>query len=280
MIKLGAHLSIAGGYKNPLEKIVKIGGNCLQIFSVSPRSWNKATLSNLTVQQFNNLRMTFKIDPIYFHASYLINLANPSSGGHLSKQSLIHELHAAKLLGVAGSIVHLGSFKNENEVTKEQFDILIANILEILEKTPEETLLIIENAGTRKIGRDLKQIASIIKLVNNPRLRVCLDTCHLHTAGYDLSNLKKLDNFLGDFEKTIGLRRLELWHLNDSSDPLGALRDRHENIGTGTIELETFQGILNHPKLQLCSFIIETPGFDKLGPDKKNLDILKSLLNK
>src|SRR5205085_1526531 len=107
---LGAHLSIAGGYKNPLEKIVKIGGNCLQIFSTSPRGWNKAQLDNSAIQQFNKLRTKLKINPIYFHASYLINLANPSSGGHLSKESLVHEMNAAKTLGVRGSIVHLGSF--------------------------------------------------------------------------------------------------------------------------------------------------------------------------
>lgn len=278
MGKLGAHLSIAGGYQNPLEKIVKIGGNCLQIFSTSPRSWNKAQLNNSAIQQFKKLRTKLKIDPVYFHSSYLINLANHTSGGHLSKESLIHELHIAKLLGIKGSIVHLGSFKNENEVPKEQFDALIKNIQEVLEKTPKETLLVIENAGTRKIGRDLNQIATIIRLVNSSRLRVCLDTCHLHTAGYDLSSLNKINDFLNEFDKKIGLERLELWHMNDSRDQFGSLRDRHDNIGAGTIRLSTFQGILNHPKLQTCSFIIETPGFDKLGPDKKNLDILKSLL--
>lgn len=278
MLKLGAHLSIAGGYKNPLEKIVKIGGNCLQIFSTSPRSWNKASLNHLSIQQFNRLRTSLKIDPIYFHASYLINLANPSSGGHLSKESLIHELHIAKTLGVKGSIVHLGSFKNENEVFKEQFDILIKNIQEVLAKTPKEIILIIENAGNRKIGRDLNQIAKIIKHVDNPRLRICLDTCHLYAAGYDLRTPEKLEEFLSNFDKIIGLEKLELFHINDSRDPFESLRDRHENIGEGIIGIQPFKILLNHPKLKNRSFIIETPGFDKLGPDKKNLDILKSLI--
>lgn len=278
MIKIGAHLSIAGGYQNPLEKIGNIGGNCLQIFSTSPRSWSKSQINNETIQQFNNLRLSLKINPIYFHASYLINLANQSSGRQLSKDSLIHELHVAKLLGVKGSIVHLGSFKNENEVPKEQFDTLIKNIQEILDQTPPDTLLIIENAGTRKIGRDLNQISAIIKLVNNPRLRVCLDTCHLHGAGYDLRTPVALDDFLRNFDNIIGLEKLELFHINDSRDVFGSLRDRHENIGEGTIGIETFQHLINHPLLKNKSFIIETPGFDKLGPDKKNLDILKSLI--
>ena len=125
----------------------------------------------------------------------------------------------------------------------------------------------------------MTEIAKIINQVNNARVRVCLDTCHLHSAGYDLTSLKKLDDFLLEFDKLIGLNKLELIHLNDSRDPFNSGRDRHENIGRGTMGIATFKLLLNHPKTKNSPFIIETPGFDNKGPDKKNLDILKSLLN-
>ncbi len=275
MKKLGAHLSIAGGYPNALEKITAIDGNCLQIFSTSPRTWNKATITTQTVQQFQERKKKLAIEPIYFHASYLINLADPGETGRRSKASLIHELSLTPQLGIKGSIVHLGSLKNN----QENYPVLIANLREVLHNSPIDTLLIIENAGSRKIGTKLEEIAKIIKDVDDKRLRVCLDTCHLHAAGYDLSSRKKLNTFLNRFNELIGLNRLELFHMNDSRDGMGSNRDRHENIGKGTIGIETFRLLLTHPITKHLPFIIETPGFDQKGPDKKNLDILKSLIS-
>ena len=132
--------------------------------------------------------------------------------------------------------------------------------------------------GMRKIGRSLDEIASIVKDVNDERVRVCLDTCHLHVAGYDLSTKKKLDDFLVEFERIIGLKRLECFHVNDSRDEFGSLRDRHDNIGEGKVAKDVFKLILNHPKLKALPFLLEVPGFDDTGPDKKNVDILKSLV--
>ncbi len=284
-IKIGAHLSISGGYANPLKKIKEIGGNTLQIFSTSPRGWSFAKPSEAEVAEFKELKKEFDIDPIYFHASYLINLGNHERGGEISKNSLKHELKLAAKMGVKGSIVHLGSFKNHDEKVapadikqQEHFQTLVDNIKDILKDSPEESLFMIENAGNRKIGRTIEEIATIIKSVNNNRLRVCLDTCHLHAAGYDISTIEKLDEFLAVFDKLIGLKKLELWHLNDSRDPFGSLRDRHDNIGEGMIGADVFRIIINHDKLKNIPFIIETPGFDDNGPDKKNIDILKSLI--
>lgn len=277
---LGAHLSSAGGYKNALQKIADMGGNCLQIFSASPRGWNFAAPSDETADEFRNLKKRLGIDPIYFHASYLINLADKGSVGHLSVTSLTAELKAAKKLGVKGSIVHLGSFKDGGADDPEHplYDTLLQRVKEVLAATPEETLFVIENSGTRKIGRKLEQISAVIRDIKSERLRIALDTCHLHSAGYDIASAKKLDGFLKQFDALIGLGRLEVMHLNDSRDPFASLRDRHENIGEGALGLAPFRLMLNHPKLRRLPFIIETPGFDDIGPDKKNLDILKSLV--
>ena len=285
MIKLGAHQSIAGGYSKALERIKNIGGNCLQIFSSSPRSWNlpnqhrglkESSESDKSLNMFISLRKKLRIDPIYFHASYLINLADNGRIGHLSKQSLITEINLASKLNIKGSIVHLGSYKNQKSKIKNKK--LIENIKEILSKTPKQTFFIIENAGNRKIGQTLEEIGQIIKDFNDNRVRVCLDTCHLFSNGYRFDNNKELEFLLDQLDRLDLLDKLELWHVNDSRDSFDSGHDRHENIGQGTIGLTEFKTLLNHPKTKNYPFIIETPGFHNDGPDKKNLDILKQLL--
>ncbi|MCL4374354.1 deoxyribonuclease IV [Patescibacteria group bacterium] len=270
--KLGAHLSIAGGYGRALERIRAIGGNCLQIFSASPRGWNQISVGQEQRRRFLELKHRLAIDPVYFHASYLINLADAGAIGQRSRQALTDELNLAPGLEIRGSIVHLGSYKNQ---VREP--VLLDNIRTILKHTPTQSLLIIENAGNRKIGQDLDEIARIVHAVNDSRLRVCLDSCHLFSAGYDFTTPAKLDALLDQFDSKIGLDRLELWHLNDSRDPFHSMRDRHENIGQGTIGLKAFALLLNHPRLRSLPFIIETPGLDGHGPDQANLDVLKKL---
>ncbi len=276
MIKLGAHQSISGGYSEALKRIKNIGGNCLQIFSSSPRGWQTIKIDDQKINQFLKLKSELKIDPVYFHASYLINLADEGKIGYLSKISLINEMNLATKLNIKGSIIHLGSYKNKGLSSK--YKVLIKNIKEILDKTPKDSLFIIENAGTRKIGQTLEEISQIIKDIDNPRIRLCLDTCHLFSNGYKFENNKELDNFLNGLKKLFLLERLEVWHLNDSRDPFNSGKDRHENIGQGKININEFKTLLNHSKTKNYPFIIETPGFDNQGPDKKNLDILKSFL--
>lgn len=288
MLKLGAHMSISGGLHQSLDRVKAIGGNCLQIFSSSPRGWIQTKVTDANKKLFIDKKKELQINPVYFHASYLVNLANDGRIGQSSKNSLITEMNLASQLGIRGSIVHLGSFKNEkiqsadwrtNFQSNPKFKILINNIKDILHSTLKDTYFIIENAGNRKIGQTIEEIATIIKVINDERIKVCLDTCHLFSAGYSLRSEKELETFLTDFDKKIGLGKLELWHLNDSRDTFASFHDRHANIGVGTIGLNTFKLLINHPKTKDLPFIIETPGFDKNGPDKKNLDILKSLID-
>ena len=277
MIKLGAHQSISGGYSEALKRIAGIGGNCLQIFSSSPRGWNFAKPSDDEIKQFLTLNSSLLISPIYFHASYLVNLADDSRIGHMSKLSLISELNIASKLKVKGSIIHLGSYKNE--VSSIKYPVLIKNIKEILDKIPKDTFFIIENAGNRKIGQTLEEISQIVKDVNDPRVRICFDTCHLFSNGYRFNNTSELDVFFAKLVK-LGINDLiEVWHINDSRDEFDSGHDRHDNIGEGKIGIDEFKTLLNHSKTKKYPFIIETPGFDGNGPDKKNLDILKSLIS-
>lgn len=282
-MKLGAHLSIAGGYHKALEKIEAIGGNCLQIFSASPRGWNKAVINDEQRQLFLETKKKMGVQDVFFHASYLVNLADDGLIGERSKKSLITELGVASQLGIVGSIVHTGSFKGNLpaiwDVSQDKkYSVLINNINEVLASTPKDTYLIIENAGNKKIGQNIDEIAVIIRDVDDERLKVCLDTCHLFSAGYDLSTNEKMDIFFNEFEKKIGLQRLVVFHLNDSKDSFASGRDKHQNIGRGTVPINTFKLLLTDKRTKDLPFIIETPGFDGKGPDKKNLDILKGII--
>lgn len=275
-MRIGAHQSIASGYSKALKRVKNIGGNCLQIFSSSPRGWSFPKLAQDEIENFLIEKKNLDISPIYFHASYLVNLADEGKIGHLSKISLINELNLAEKLDIIGSIVHLGSYKSQYSFKKYQ--ILIKNIQEILKKTPKNTYFIIENAGTRKIGQTIEEISQIVQDVDNPRIRLCFDTCHLFSNGYKFEINNELDDFLKKLEKLSLLDIIEVWHLNDSRDEFNSGKDRHENIGQGKIGLTEFKILLNHQKVKNYPFIIETPGFDNKGPDKRNLDILKSLI--
>ncbi len=191
-MNIGAHLSIAGGYHKALERVADIGGYTLQIFSASPRGWNRAVLTDEQRQVFLETKKKYAIQDVFFHASYLINLADDGRIGEESKKSLIAELGVASQLGVVGSIVHTGSFKGDfpavwDVAQDKKYSVLINNINEVLTSTPKDTYLIIENAGNKKIGQNIDEIASIIRDTDNERLKVCLDTCHLFSAGYNLS---------------------------------------------------------------------------------------------
>lgn len=281
---IGGHVSASGGYHNALHKLKEIGGNTMQIFSTSPKFWGKGEISDEKINPYLELNKEHQVKSVYFHATYLINMADDGKTGQASVTALASELALAKRMGVIGSVVHLGSFKDKMEGNIEmlsnhdKYAVLIQNIKSVLEKIPDDRLFLIENAGNRKIGQTLNEIGKIIGDIKDPRLKVCLDTCHLHAAGYDLSAPEKLEAFIAEFDSLIGLERLELWHMNDSRDPFGSLRDRHENIGKGMVGIDVFKNILNHPKLKHLAFILEVPGENKEGPNKENVDILKSLV--
>jgi deoxyribonuclease-4 len=248
--------------------------------------WIDSKVTDADIDTFVNLKNKLQIDPIYFHACYLINLADGNNTGSKSITSLAFELHLASRMQIRGSIVHTGSFKegktpvdNYLEMrNSEPYKKLISQLKSVLAETPQNSLLILENAGNRKIGRTIDQLANIVEDVNNDRLKICLDTCHLHAAGYNLYSKESFEQFLDEFDSKIGLSKLEVIHLNDSKDSFGALRDRHENIGDGNVGIDVFKNLLTNTKTKHIPFILEVPGFDEKGPDKENIDIVKQLL--
>lgn len=271
---IGAHVSIADGFAGAARRAAAIGATAIQMFSASPHRWGRGVEDVGDIEAFNRYAAAHVIAPRYFHASYLLNLADSGRIGKASAATLVAELNLASRLGVAGSVVHVGSWKGG----AVDYDGLAGVIRDILKRTPRETSFIMENSGTRKIGVVLEDIAALAERVGSPRFKVCLDTCHLFTAGHDIRTRETLDAFLEEFDGKVGMERLELWHVNDSRDPFGSYRDRHENIGRGAIGLEPFRALVNHPKLEKFPFILEVPGFDDEGPDQKNVAILKGLV--
>jgi deoxyribonuclease-4 len=276
-INIGAHKSASGGYVNGVERAAAIGATSLQIFSSSPRSWAGANLSKEDVEAFKEAKEEHGIDPVVFHAPYLINLADRGSTGEKSIKAMIEELNVAARCGIIGSVVHVGSWKTDDESPEEEdhFEHLIKSLQTVLEETDQEADFLIENMGTRKIGKSFEEVGRIIDACDgDERLKVCLDTCHLHAAGFDLAD--GYDDFFQEFDDLIGLERLSVIHVNDSRDDFGSLRDRHANLGEGEIDEAVFKNLVTKSPTKDLPLILETPGFDAKGPDEKNIQILKN----
>jgi len=281
--RIGAHLSISGGLFKAVESIVEKGGNALQIFSSSPRMWLTQLPSKENVDRFKKLAKKYDIKPVFIHAKYLVNLASDKQELiEKSKQSLVFDMKVGEMIGAKGVIVHLGSHMGRGfEAVEKQ---LVNGIKEILRDSPGKCMFLIENSAGQKgkIGSQLSEIRLLIEAVGDSRVGWCYDTCHGFNTGYtlgkDWGNTMIQNDIVEEIDKLGILHRLEVLHINDSKDEFGSGHDRHENLGKGRLGLKLLRAYVNHPKLKHLPLIIETPGFDKTGPDKKNLDILKLMV--
>lgn len=277
--KIGAHVSVAGGLRKAIENAEKIGAETIQIFGSSPRQWNVKLPNKKDVRLFKEKIKESGLGPIFIHAPYLVNIATPDN--EIRKKSihnLIGQMKIAKLIEAEGVIFHIGTKKDLSE--KEALKKCSGALKIILRKVPGESKLIIENnAGEgNKVGTTPKEIGEIIKQVNSSRLGVCIDTAHALGAGIIKEyTSRKLKKFFDEWEKEIGKNKIAAFHINDSKTPAGSHRDRHENIGEGHIGLTGFKNLAKEKRASKLPWIIEVPGFDKEGPDRKNIDLLKSL---
>lgn len=293
---VGAHVSASGGLVNAIYKAESLGCDVFQMFPSSPQTFKTPDHSPESITAFINEYKNHNFQSFFFHAIYLINLASENQRlVDLSKESLISYLQIGSTLGAVGTIVHLGSYgwragKGEGRLLKMEdrtfgrsqiqiLDRVVGHITDILQVTPEDQLLIAENAaGSSKIGGTLEDLVYLFQKVNSDRLRFCIDTQHLFASGINSANGREFNIYLDLFDRQIGIKNIICVHANDSKSALGSAHDRHENIGDGQIGIEGFHEILSQPALQDKPFILETPGFDDKGPDKKNLEILRSLI--
>jgi len=269
---LGCHLSIAGGLERVFERAEALRINALQIFSHSARSWRMGELSLKEVQRFRSRWAESGVKYIVIHTIYLINLASPKEELYRRSISAVAaELERAAELGIGQVNTHIGAHVGMG--TEWGLKRAAAGLREVLERTEGLPVkLLLENtAGEGTVlGSSFEELAYLLENVGGAeRLGICFDTCHGFAAGYDISTAEGLERTLAELDRTVGLKRLSLVHLNDSKHGLGSRRDRHQHIGEGEIGLEGFRNIVNHPALRELPFILETP---KMTYEKEKLN--------
>ena len=283
-MKIGCHVSIAGGIDNSVVWAGELGCNTMQIFSKNASTWREKILKEDEVENFRENLKNSNINPVFIHTSYLINLASPSDELYLkSINAFIEEMKRADLLlPEPYLIIHPGAHTGAGEEYGIQRIIRALNI--ILEKSTDlnlKTMILLEDtAGTgTHLGYTFYQLKRMIEgAKDRKKIGICFDTCHAFTAGYDLSHQEGIEQTLEELEKYIGLDKLKVIHLNDSKFPLGSRKDRHMHIGKGYIGLEGFKVLVNHKYLKNLPFILETPKNDEKD-DLKNINLVKSLIS-
>ncbi len=278
-MRFGFHISIAGGFSKVVERAGVRGCETIQFFSRNPRGWKYSSLNKKEVEEFRSSARSAGLSPIFLHMPYLPNIASFKSKFYKrSIQSIAIDLQRAELLGAQYLIIHIGHRMESSE--DEAIEAVSQGINQAFEKVKNSVTLLMENTAGQgtEIGYSFDQIKKIIQGVeDNARLGVCLDTAHTFEAGYDVSNKDGLEKTLENFDRTIGLKRLHLIHLNDSKTPLGSRKDRHWHIGEGCIGLEGFRHLINHPLLKHLPGIMETPRKDTVE-DLKNMKVIRSLV--
>lgn len=271
---VGGHLSVAKGLKSAVESIQEMGGSAIQIFSGSPRSWARKPIDEVLLKSNKNILQNSKIT-LATHALYLVNLT-PDKDELLEKSmnALAYDLEFTAKLGGVGVVVHLGSHLGKGfDAVK---DALIERLDRLLSSAASDATLLIENSAGQsgKLGSSLEEIEWILEQLEQHRqsgkLGWCFDTCHGFAAGYDLS---KLDELISSSRLQ---KSLKLIHVNDSKDPWKSGRDRHENLGEGQIGEVVMRSALNANVCKGLPMILEVPGIEGNGPDKENVQRLRS----
>jgi deoxyribonuclease-4 len=289
MLRIGAHMSVAGGVANAVERALLHGCESLQIFSKNANRWIAPPLDAADVRRFRRRLDETGITPAVSHASYLINLASTNlSLRTQSMDALADELDRAHRLGLLGVVLHPGTCTAGSE--DEALSLIAQAIRAVFARQRRRpTMILLEHtAGQgRTVGYRFDHLSTIIeRLDGSPRLGVCLDTCHLVASGYDIASPAGYQSTFEDFDKLVGLTRLKVFHGNVSKRPCGARVDRHEHIGQGCLGLEPFRRLIHDPRFDGLPILIETEKSESLQKagviaadplDMKNLETLRRL---
>ena len=281
-------MSIAGGLPRALERARATGCDALQIFTKSSGQWRARPLPDAEIAEFRRLSVELDVRPVIAHASYLINLAAPDDTLRgRSDAALGEELDRAEALGLLGLVLHPGSYTTTTE--KDGLARIADGIARVLaDRQDQRTMLLLEHTAGQgtNLGHTFEQLGTIISEVERAgtatRIGVCLDTCHLLAAGYDLSSDTGYADTLRQLDANVGLGRLKALHLNDSKTPLGSRIDRHTHIGSGHVGLGAFRRLLADPRLEGLPMVLETPkarsgNTTNTEPDPMDLENLRTL---
>ena len=266
----GAHVSIAGGIDKAPERAAEIGCEVFQIFSRPPQGGNAVDIDGILADKFQANLKKHNQKEFYIHTPYIINLASQDGRIRGNSIRLIREdLKRGSLLGAKYTMTHLGSAKELDKETANK--MVVENLKKVFDKNYETQLLIEISAGAGNIiGSAFEDLAYFIDELKNYNIGICLDTAHMFASGYDLRDEELVKATFDKFEKTVGLKYLKLFHLNDSKVGLGERKDRHEHIGDGKIGLAGFRAIISEKRLWPFNMICETES-DKVAEDIKIL---------
>ena len=282
--RLGAHMSIAGGVDQAPLRGREAECDTIQVFTKSNRQWRARPLLDAEVSAFRrNLRAT-GIRPVIAHASYLLNLAAPiAATWKQSVTAILEELRRAEQLGIPYLVTHPGSHAGAGE---QDGIARVAEALNLVHATLPELrvrVLLEHTAGQGSgLGYRFEQLAAMLAQIESPqRVGICLDTCHLFAAGYDIRTAAGYRQTLRAVQSCVGLRRVCAIHMNDSRQDLGSRIDRHEHIGKGRLGLAAFGWFVNDPRLRSIPMIVETPDAgDRLADDRRNVQQLRILVRR
>jgi deoxyribonuclease IV len=275
MPRLGAHLSIAGGLPRAVDRAAASKCEALQIFTKSAGQWRARMLPDDEVALFRRRVVETGIRPVVAHNSYLINLAAASADLRATSfEALRDEFDRAEALGLDALVMHPGSYTSG---TEDEGLRLVGDAIGALlaERPAAKAMILLEHTAGQgtNLGHRFEHLAAILdRLGGSARVGVCLDTCHLLTAGYDLSSEEGYEETFRQFTRIVGLERLRLFHLNDSKKPCGSRVDRHEHIGKGCLGLEPFRRLLNDPRFADLAMVLETPKLESAHSRRRDVD--------
>lgn len=277
---IGTHVSIAGGVDRALERARRLDINAIQIFLKNSNRWRSRLYTEAERENFLSGKKDSGDLRIFAHSGYLINLAGGGENLKKSIRSMIDEINRAALLDVEYLVIHPGSHKGKGEIAGiKRIAESIATVYRDCDSSGIKIILETTSGMGSSIGYRFEHLRDIIDLSGYPeRLFVCLDTCHIFAAGYDISHSDGYAAVMGDLDRVIGIDRLRLIHLNDSKGALACRVDRHEHIGWGYIGDAGFRLLLNDDRLSGISMILETPKFNDLEADLMNLKKIYDLI--
>ncbi|VAX39764.1 Endonuclease IV [hydrothermal vent metagenome] len=283
---LGSHLSIAGGYYKAVRAAKELDLECVQIFTKNNNQWRAKEMTDEDISMFRDAIEETGIQMPCAHDSYLINLASPKE--ELWQKSLaafIIELERAEMLGLAGVVMHPGSYVKSTE--EEGLQKIIEAFDIVLEKTAGQNVEVwIETTAGQgtNLGHRFEHLNEIISGVQeNSRLGVCVDTCHIFAAGYPMETTKEYKATMNEFDNVVGIDRIKAFHLNDSKKEFGSRVDRHDHIGQGFVGINPFKHIINDKRFKNIPMYMETPKGDNdegIPNDTINLNRLRALMKK
>ena len=281
--KFGAHMSITGGFDKAIDRGEDCGCDTVQIFTKSNRQWKAAPLEGADIDTFLERKDKTRITPIFAHAAYLINLCSESvPTRRQSVKAMIDELQRAARLELPFVVLHPGSHGSQG--AKRGLRLAADNLRRVFDGTSDCAVRIAlettAGQGTA-LGARFEDLADLHERIDaEERLCVCLDSCHIFAAGYELRDEKSYKATIKEFDRVVGLHRLHAIHLNDSKKPFAEHKDRHEHIGQGQIGCDGFRFIVNDRRLRKIPMVLETPKGDDNADDKMNLKTLRGLVKR